>query len=240
MEHKPAFTLAEILITLGVIGIVAAMTLPMLAENYQRIIIQTRLKKFYTTFNQAILRAVDEHGPYEGWNYWVEARDNNGVLIPQPEAISMAFNLYLRPYLNVIQEQKVIYTDGTYTTLYYLSDGSAFAYHVSLSRDMYYFPKKPVECLKLSSAQRGGVCQFTFEFNPLGLMNRVGNNPSQWKHLKDKGLEPFKFQWYGNVEQLYTHSYYGCKNGTAPEYCAAIIQYNNWEFPPDYPKKIRY
>jgi len=32
---KPAFTLAEVLITLGVIGIVAAMTLPTLIANYK-------------------------------------------------------------------------------------------------------------------------------------------------------------------------------------------------------------
>lgn len=34
---KPAFTLAEVLITLGVIGVVAAMTMPVLIQNYQKI-----------------------------------------------------------------------------------------------------------------------------------------------------------------------------------------------------------
>lgn len=32
---KQAFTLAEILITLGIVGIVAAMTLPSLIQDYQ-------------------------------------------------------------------------------------------------------------------------------------------------------------------------------------------------------------
>ena len=33
---KKAFTLAEVLITLGIIGVVAAMTLPGLVQNYQK------------------------------------------------------------------------------------------------------------------------------------------------------------------------------------------------------------
>lgn len=33
---KKAFTLAEILITLGIIGVVAAMTMPVLIENYKK------------------------------------------------------------------------------------------------------------------------------------------------------------------------------------------------------------
>ena len=33
---KRAFTLAEVLITLGIIGVVAAMTIPTLISNYQK------------------------------------------------------------------------------------------------------------------------------------------------------------------------------------------------------------
>ena len=50
---KPAFTLAEVLITLGVIGIVAAMTLPTLIANYQKELIATRLKHFSSLLQQA-------------------------------------------------------------------------------------------------------------------------------------------------------------------------------------------
>ena len=42
---KKAFTLAEVLITLGIIGIVAAMTIPTLITNYQKNITITRLKE---------------------------------------------------------------------------------------------------------------------------------------------------------------------------------------------------
>ena len=42
-----AFTLAEVLITLGIIGVVAAMTMPSLIVNYQKQQTVTRLKKSY-------------------------------------------------------------------------------------------------------------------------------------------------------------------------------------------------
>ena len=51
---KNGFTLAEVLITLGIIGIVAAMTLPALVGKYQKKVTVTRLKKFYSTMQQAI------------------------------------------------------------------------------------------------------------------------------------------------------------------------------------------
>ena len=42
------FTLAEVLITIGIIGIVAAMTLPALTGAYRRRVIETELQKSYT------------------------------------------------------------------------------------------------------------------------------------------------------------------------------------------------
>ena len=42
---KKAFTMAEVLITLGIIGIVAAMTLPSLVGNYQKKQTAMQLKK---------------------------------------------------------------------------------------------------------------------------------------------------------------------------------------------------
>ena len=42
---KFAFTLAEVLITLGIIGVVAAMTMPALVANYQKTVTVNRLKK---------------------------------------------------------------------------------------------------------------------------------------------------------------------------------------------------
>lgn len=51
---KKAFTLAEVLITLGIIGVVAAMTLPTLVQNNRNRELQTGLKKGYSTIAQAL------------------------------------------------------------------------------------------------------------------------------------------------------------------------------------------
>lgn len=54
---KKAFTLAEVLITLGIIGIVAEMTIPTLTNNIQDQVFKTAYKKAYSTASQALLMA---------------------------------------------------------------------------------------------------------------------------------------------------------------------------------------
>ena len=49
------FTLAEVLITLGIIGVVAALTLPAVINNTERKERQEALKKAYSTLQQALL-----------------------------------------------------------------------------------------------------------------------------------------------------------------------------------------
>ena len=44
MIKTKAFTLAEVLITLGIIGVVAALTLPNLVANYKKQVLVTQLK----------------------------------------------------------------------------------------------------------------------------------------------------------------------------------------------------
>ena len=52
-KRKLAFTLAEVLITLGIIGIVAAITIPQLINNYKAKRLQTQFLKSYSTIQQA-------------------------------------------------------------------------------------------------------------------------------------------------------------------------------------------
>ena len=49
---KLAFTLAEVLITLVIIGVVAAMTIPTLVTNADKKATATKLKVFYSKINQ--------------------------------------------------------------------------------------------------------------------------------------------------------------------------------------------
>ena len=64
---KKAFTMAEVLITLGIIGIVATMTLPALIGNYQKKVTATRLKRSYTVIAQTIERSKVDYGDVSGW-----------------------------------------------------------------------------------------------------------------------------------------------------------------------------
>lgn len=61
------FTLAEVLITLGIIGVVAAMTLPTLVQRQHEKVIVTKLKKSYSVMQQAYLMAVKDKGTPDLW-----------------------------------------------------------------------------------------------------------------------------------------------------------------------------
>ena len=55
-----AFTLAEVLITLGIIGVVAAITIPSLMENVRNRDLQAQLKKTYSEWNQISMQFMDD------------------------------------------------------------------------------------------------------------------------------------------------------------------------------------
>ena len=64
LKMKTAFTLAEVLITLGIIGIVSAMTIPTLINNYKEKVRDNQFKKVYATIMQAYNASVAEYGYY--------------------------------------------------------------------------------------------------------------------------------------------------------------------------------
>ena len=61
-EKTRGFTLAEVLITLGVIGIVAAMTIPTLINNYQKKQYATQMEKAYSIASQALQNLMVDNG----------------------------------------------------------------------------------------------------------------------------------------------------------------------------------
>ena len=60
--RRVAFTLAEVLITLGIIGVVAAVTLPTLVANYQKTVWVNQLKKTYSTLNEGYKQMAASEG----------------------------------------------------------------------------------------------------------------------------------------------------------------------------------
>ena len=66
--RRAAFTLAEVLITLGIIGVVAAMTMPSVIGHYKKQETISKLKKAYTSINQALRMSEIDNGEYEYWD----------------------------------------------------------------------------------------------------------------------------------------------------------------------------
>ena len=54
IKKKLAFTLAEVLITLGIIGIVAAMTIPTLMSNFAKQKLEEQIKITYSSIQQTM------------------------------------------------------------------------------------------------------------------------------------------------------------------------------------------
>ena len=58
---KKAFTLAEVLVTLGIIGVVSAMTIPTLVKNHQRKVYVTQLQAVVSLLSQAVDKAIQDN-----------------------------------------------------------------------------------------------------------------------------------------------------------------------------------
>jgi len=61
-ERRKGFTLAEVLITLGIIGVVAALTIPTLMANYQKVQEVAGLKKAYAEITEALRLMANDAG----------------------------------------------------------------------------------------------------------------------------------------------------------------------------------
>lgn len=94
-RKKIAFTLAEVLITLGIIGVVAAMTLPTLIANYDKKVTAAKVKKAYSELLNAIRMSEAHNGEMKYWTYpsaWSIENTRNFV------------NEYIKPYYNDLRE----------------------------------------------------------------------------------------------------------------------------------------
>ncbi len=90
---KRAFTLAEVLVTLGIIGVVSAMTVPTLMQNHQRKTYSVQAHKFYNEMQQALTMFMT---------------DNNAVGINETKLNNSDFDISVTPfvknYFKVVQD----------------------------------------------------------------------------------------------------------------------------------------
>ena len=88
--RKFAFTLAEVLVTLGIIGVVSAMTIPTLMQNHQKKVYVTQLHKVYNVLQQGFIQ---------------EMTDRNAVNLTEAGLTGTdSIRAFFRKYFKVIQD----------------------------------------------------------------------------------------------------------------------------------------
>lgn len=68
IKKKLAFTLAEVLIVIGIIGIVAELTIPTLVADFQQKVLVAQLKQTYSILTQSYARALADNGEPKNWS----------------------------------------------------------------------------------------------------------------------------------------------------------------------------
>jgi len=81
-----------VLITLAIIGIIAAITIPSIVANHQKTALEAQFAKNYRTVSQMVNLAIAEFGGIETWD-WKESYTN--------EEMDEFVKKYFLPYLNV-------------------------------------------------------------------------------------------------------------------------------------------
>ena len=224
-NKKVAFTLAEVLITLGIIGVVAALTIPSLIQHHRNQVVETRLKKVYSVVNQALVLAELDYGSRE---YWYNLNDvdfdKNGNPVSGDSLREKWLQKYLAPYIKTVKI-KTLKNNSYDRPAIYFADGSVLTLsHGSRLSDWTFYPGEPIKCDKKYKYWflAEGKCNFLF----------VGM------------FEVYDYGWDGTRDFLEKTCIKG-KSGPdtsvrSTAYCTKLIQYNGWKIPKNYPYKVSY
>lgn len=229
---KGAFTLAEVLITLGIIGVVVATTLPALNQHHKKQEYSARIKKFYTSVEQAIKFSELDNGDIENWgrNSSSNLTDDKGNIDYEKNGSTMTefFMTYLAPYFRytkITDGKNTVDVDGHKSgsnPKVYLADGSTF------------------------ELWNGGCADLKFDVNGDNKPNEPGRDIFTFGICIDKNNRKL---YCGDENQEFcalVPNHPGTENRTslrnaciqAPTYCGGLLQYDGWEFKNDYPHRL--
>ena len=242
-ERTDAFTLAEVLITLGVIGVVAAMTLPTLIQSHKRHVVETRLARFYTTINQAIQMSETVNGDKKYWDTLgsgFETDEEGNPDYTKPLALAW-FEKYLKPYINYSKVLEFSNKNISGHVILYFNDGSVLVFSGS---SWSFYPNAKKFTLQIDENGLNSVAKTTSGVDHFSFLFAPNNTGKKYTYHFNKGVEPYMFAWDGTMDGgtgLKTNQDYGCKedlprHGRA--YCTALIMLNGWKIPKDYPLKF--
>ncbi|MBP3924423.1 type II secretion system protein [bacterium] len=215
-RRKTAFTLAEVLITLGIIGVVAAMTLPTLMAQYRKNIIEVRLKQTYSIMNQALRFAEVDYGDMTDWDY--------PIFEQQGSSAYDWFQKYLQPYIKT----DTLYKAYHLWQVWYRGFAVEFINGTGLSCGINtggYFA-----CLFYPKAgEMKDVRDYSTQAQKLVPGKDYFVFVIQHESQNNKGFQPFP------SDSCYQTTGFNWLNSPG---CAKIIIENNWKIPDDYPVKI--
>lgn len=214
------FTLAEVLITIVVLGVISAMTITVLIPNMQKQRLSTQLRSFHSRINQALRSSYVKNGeiaelPRSDYSYaqnvaWLET--------------------YITPFMRVDKIENC-HDPNQYrrnAACVRLINGDLFEFVVDYNgADLFYFPLGKWESIENNKLASKRVFPFQFA------KRAQANNDDVIK--SNNYIEAYSYRWNGNKSDLYNNSTYGCKKGKKKFYCTKIIELNGWEIPKDYP-----
>ena len=236
--RKTAFSLSEVLITLAIIGVIAAVTLPTLIQNYKKRVVEVRLQQTWSMLNNAINMAKVEHGDIENWNFNLNTKE------------------FVEAYLlDTLNKQKATHSAsyqaggfvGTYNLV--LSNGTKMAFeHIKNYADnSYRFLKIDFDINGNQKPNKYGEDKFVFYLVSKGANIYNAGKGDIMRYIPRAGLY---YSGYGvSNNKLKTDYYFGCSKdkilnaqgnsfSTQGYHCTALIAKNNWKIPDDYPKKF--
>ena len=230
MFSKRGFTLAEVLITLGIIGVVAAMTLPTLIQRYQKNLTVNRLKQTYSILLQAIQQSEAHNGEFQYWN--MEGNDN----IPggNYERNKTFYEKYFMSYLKIVKTCKPQSNECWGENYKYL-DGTADGYRNGSNNKSYSVVLANGTIIGFWA--RNTWTEIWVDINGPQNPNTAGKDVFFLRFIKNKGLIFYGLN-EGADREYYKTLGYPCTKSTATcagAFCGALIQTDGWEIKDDYP-----
>ena len=143
---KAGFTLAEVLITLGIIGIVAAMTIPnLIQKNYEHQTV-AKLKETHSILSQAIRMASEEYGEPSGWDIFGASEEN-----------AIKFMNNIKPFIKITTDCGTYDEEGKCMTkgpIYQMNQKTIWSNSYAKARGYYKFCLMNGSCLWFRTARQ--------------------------------------------------------------------------------------
>ncbi len=226
---KKAFTIAEVLITLGIIGVVAALTLPTVITKHQKHVTVTRLKQSYSILSQAFVAAQTEYGDPSTWDCYFD-RNTPSAGFNREEYMTTLARKYILPYLKSVQDY------GYINALY------KFGYKAS-SRTSYYFMLPNGTLVEVAGStgcsdkyDENGACTGQVLYLDYALNLDINGFKGPNKRGKDvfttSFLQTGEYRMFRHTTRR-SDALGSCKyNGST---CGYLIQMDGWQIKDDYP-----